>query len=391
MIGMRLLSLLMFLAGSTLAAHCQWEIQNSGTIADLRGIHSVGQGIAWASGTEGTVLRTTDGGNDWQRCTSPPNAEHLDFRGIEAFDSNTAIVMSSGKGPLSRLYKTTDACQSWTLVFTNPDPDGFWDVLRFRFDRVQTPTPDYGEGVLFGEPVNGKFVIYDTRDKGDTWSHGDNPIQMGANSPVRYAKPLQGETLFAASNSAAIAPGVNGPFAFVTGGSSGSRALLLQPHSPLDNGTTWRFSITKLPWAPGKSSGAFSLASRPTGRFGADLMIVGGDYKSPDTPALTAFLPFSVGCCFGLFPQKVIKSSTPPKGYRSSVAYDASARTWITVGPNGTDISTDDGRNWRPLKPSADAPPDIDQHWNALSLPFVVGPHGRIGKLRTGALKPQHK
>ena len=24
--------------------------------------------------------------------------------------------------------------------------------------------------------------------------------------------------------------------------------------------------------------------------------------------------------------------------------------------------------------------------WNALSLPFVVGPHGRIGKLRAGAL-----
>ena len=63
-------------------------------------------------------------------------------------------------------------------------------------------------------------------------------------------------------------------------------------------------------------------------------------------------------------------------------------KTWITVGPNGTDISTDDGRNWRALKPSASEPPDADQHWNALSLPFVVGPHGRIGKLRPDALKP---
>jgi hypothetical protein len=39
------------------------------------------------------------------------------------------------------------------------------------------------------------------------------------------------------------------------------------------------------------------------------------------------------------------------------------------------------------LKPSAGEPPDADQHWNALSLPFVVGPHGRIGKLRPDALK----
>jgi hypothetical protein len=67
-------------------------------------------------------------------------------------------------------------------------------------------------------------------------------------------------------------------------------------------------------------------------------------------------------------------------------------KTWITVGPNGTDISTDDGRNWRALHPDPkfNDPPDADQHWNALSLPFVVGPHGRIGTLRPNAIKP-HK
>jgi hypothetical protein len=72
-----------------------------------------------------------------------------------------------------------------------------------------------------------------------------------------------------------------------------------------------------------------------------------------------------------------------PSGYRSSVAYDAVTKTWITVGPNGTDISTDDGRNWRALHPDAarHEAADADKNWNALSLPFVVGPHGRIGKL----------
>ena len=63
-------------------------------------------------------------------------------------------------------------------------------------------------------------------------------------------------------------------------------------------------------------------------------------------------------------------------------------KTWITVGPNGTDISTDDGRNWLPLKPDPafHEPPDADQHWNALSLPYAVGPHGRIATLRPSAL-----
>jgi len=71
MFGMRLLAILVSLAGSMHVAQCQWEIQNSGSTADLRGIHSVGQGIAWASGTEGTVLRTVNDGKGWQRCATP--------------------------------------------------------------------------------------------------------------------------------------------------------------------------------------------------------------------------------------------------------------------------------------------------------------------------------
>jgi hypothetical protein len=70
------------------------------------------------------------------------------------------------------------------------------------------------------------------------------------------------------------------------------------------------------------------------------------------------------------------------------VAYYVPAKAWIAVGPNGTDISTDDGRNWHALKPTAEESPDADKNWNALSLPFVVGPNGRIGKLNPNALKP---
>ncbi|HEV2214554.1 MAG TPA: hypothetical protein VGR64_04630, partial [Terracidiphilus sp.] len=115
---------------AALPGQSQWALQTSNTTADLRGIHNVGNGVAWASGTSGTVLRTEDGGYVWQSCSIPPGAEKLDFRGIQAFDANTAIVMSSGKGDLSRLYKTTDGCKSWTLLFTNPDaPNGFWDAF----------------------------------------------------------------------------------------------------------------------------------------------------------------------------------------------------------------------------------------------------------------------
>ena len=117
----------------------QWQLQDAHTTADLRGIDNVGDGVAWASGTDGTILRTEDAGFVWQLCAKPPGGEHLDFRAIQAFDNNTAIIMSSGKGDLSRLYKTTDGCQTWKLLFTNPDTDGFWDALQFAPHRTGWP------------------------------------------------------------------------------------------------------------------------------------------------------------------------------------------------------------------------------------------------------------
>ena len=128
-------------------------MENSITKAGLRGIHAVGNGVAWASGSNGTILRTEDGGYMWQSCAMPPGGEKLDFRGIWAWDANTAVAMSSGPGDLSRLYKTTDGCSSWKLLFTNPDKDGFWDAIIFL---------DRDRGLILGDPVDGRFVLFFT-------------------------------------------------------------------------------------------------------------------------------------------------------------------------------------------------------------------------------------
>lgn len=110
---------------------------------------------------------------------------------------------------------------------------------------------------------------------------------------------------------------------------------------------------------------------------------LGGDYTKPDDRTGTSAFSTDAG-------QHWIVSAALPHGYRSAVAYDRDSKAWITVGPNGTDLSTDDGTNWRALKPTPIDAPDADRNWNALSLPYVVGPNGRIGKLSPFALaKPQ--
>jgi hypothetical protein len=346
-------------------AQAQWEMESSGTTADLRGIENVGGGVAWASGTNGTVLRTEDGGYLWQACAVPPGAEHLDFRGVQAFDANTAIVMSSGKGDLSRLYKTTDGCQTWKLVFTNPDADGFWDAVQFK-----RPT-DYpnGEtsGMILGDPVGRSFVIENSVDGGATWK--------------RLALPpgLPDEGVFAASNSALFTDWEDGIELFGTGGPNGSRIFTsCDPCTtrPFDDGS---WNVQPMPiFGRGASVGIFSIAAKLIGP-NVNYVAVGGDYTKPDEIGMAAYS------------EKWLRwnpAKTPPHGYRSAVAYDAASKTWITVGPNGTDISTDDGKNWRTLRPdpTMHEAPDADRNWNALSLPFVVGPHGRIGKLNAQAL-----
>ena len=81
--------------------------QSSLTTARLRGVSAVSSTVAWASGSDGVYLKTTDGGATW-RAGTVPGAEALDFRDVEAFDADTAYLLSIGEGEHSRIYKTTD-------------------------------------------------------------------------------------------------------------------------------------------------------------------------------------------------------------------------------------------------------------------------------------------
>ena len=342
-------------------AHAQWLIQDSHSTADLRGIDNVGSGVVWASGTNGTVLRTEDGGYLWQACSIPPGAEHLDFRGIQAFDASTAIVMSSGKGDLSRLYKTTDGCHTWKLVFTNPDKDGFWDAIAAKGKAI----------AILGDPVGGSFVLEESSDDGMIWGRDQLPPS------------LSDEGAFAASNSALFDEWDDGIELFGTGGPNGARLFVSCDPCTSEPFLKDSWYVQEMPmFGSGSSIGIFSIAAKLIGPS-VSHVAVGGDYSKPDAAGVAAFsekwLRWNV-------------AQTPPHGFRSAVAYDTDTKTWITVGPNGTDISTDDGKNWRALRPdpALHEPPDADRDWNALSLPFVVGPNGRIGKLNPHALDAVH-
>ena len=347
------------LLGGSSAARAQWQIQSSGTRANLRAMHAVNANIAWASGNHGTILRTLDGGSTWQTCQTPPGAGKLDFRSLWAWDADHAMAMSSGPGVESRLYSTHDGCRTWHLVFTNPDANGFWDSLQFDGTRF---------GVILGDPVRGSFTLFVTYDGGNRWTRQLDPC-------LRTMEPKQGA--FAAGNQALAVLPIR-----YSSAQSGS-AVNHQIWFGASGGWLYSFELAPLKFVadtrgeaaenacthvralppPGASSatnGIFAVAFHDA----SEGVVVGGDYAHAQNGAGSA--AYTVD---GLYWQRPLH---PPAGYRSAVAWNATDSSWIAAGPNGSDISWDGGKTWQPLDHGA---------WNSLSLPFAAGPDGRIARL----------
>jgi hypothetical protein len=213
------------------------------------------------------------------------------------------------------------------------------------------------------------FTVFSTGNLGKDWLRQKN---IGLR-----AEPTQ-EGAFAASNSSFIA---------VQFGSGGSGGALVYEVKSFDECTDCSVEANealkqKDAWGTEsvpignhtESSGIFSIAARTKARppYLDDrvLIAVGGDYSNPNDTANTAAIKLA-------YDQPWIASTVPPHGYRSTVQWSESLNLWITAGTSGSDISRDDGKTWRPLD---------DGNWNALSLPFVVGPKGRIARLNPAAI-----
>lgn len=307
--------------------------QNSRTDVPLRGISAVSAKVAWASGAKGTVLRTIDGGATWETLVIA-GADSLDFRDIQAFDQNTAFVLSIGSGDLSRIYKTSDGGNIWQRQFTNSDPKAFYDCFAFW---------DSTHGIAVSDSVDGKFPLIETSN-GMTW----NPVVT-----KKMPSALPNEGAFAASGTCIATFGKNDVW-FGTGGPS-ARVF----HST-DRGKNW--TVAETPILHGAASqGVFSLAFWTD----KDGVAMGGDYKEPGKAEKTAAFTHDGGKTWTV-------ASKAPQGYRSAVAVSA-PRALVAVGTSGADVSHDYGNSWSPM---------FKEDLNALALTgntgWAVGPAGKI-------------
>lgn len=322
--------------------------QLSGCEASLRGVCAVSDSVAWASGSVGTVLRTTDGGASWQRMAVPA-AEELDFRDVEAFSVREALLLTAGQP--ARVYRTTDGGATWSIVHESPHDAAFFDAMAF-WNRKR--------GIAFSDPVDGHLLVITSVDGGATWEE----VPHEGMPPV-----LENEAGFAASGTCLAVAG-GGSVWIGLGGQTDADARVF--HST-DHGSSWR--VTGTPMQAGAAAGIFSIAFDSTGRRG---VAVGGIYNDVDVVERHIAITDNGGESWRLVRDQ------PTRGYRSAVAVVPGTRdrVMIATGPAATDISFDRGGTWQAL---------TDEGWHAVSFArdgspvgWLSGADGRLARIELG-------
>ena len=324
------------------AGSAQWTHQQSGTTARFRAVSAVNATTAWASGSGGAYARTTDGGTTWASSVVP-DASQLDFRDVQAIDANTAYLLSIGPGEASKIYKTSNSGRDWTLQFTNLNPKAFFDAFAFWDSRT---------GIAMSDPVDGHFILIKTTDGGATW----NELP-----PATSPEAMEGDGGFAASGTCIAVQGKSNVWL----GSGGGKVARV--FRSTDGGATWKSAATPIN-AGNASSGIFSIAFKDA-RNG---VIVGGDYRKENEGGNNVAITTDGGATWAL------AKGPRPSGFRSAIAYVPGTRgpIIVSVGPTGSDYSTDNGASWTNLG---------SMGFHAVSFAdrssgWAVGEGGRIGK-----------
>ncbi len=317
-----------------------FEIQKSKTNISLRGISVVDSLTAWASGSNGTFLRTTDGGKTWTN-GKVKGFEPLDFRDIEAFDKNTALIMCVDAPAF--FFKTTDGGKSWKRRYMNRDANIFFDGLAFWDEK---------NGIALSDPIDGRFFIVTTKDGGDSWKEIPS---------INIPKAAKGESAFAASGTAISVYGKELVW-FGTGGGDKAKIYLSD-----DSGKNWR--AMDAPVKSGSSSGVFSVCFKDE----LNGIAVGGDYKNDKDNSSNCVISDDGGLTWQ------IVDKNQPNGFKSCVLWNKDYKFYFATGTSGSDYSIDDGKTWKAIN---------SQSYNSISISktdgscFVVGDHGAIAKVR---------
>lgn len=339
MIKTKFLVLALLISGFVKAQSPRLEMLVTGGKTSIRGLSVVTDNILWVSGSNGTIGKSANGGKNW-KWVVVKGFEKTEFRDIEAFDANMAIIMAAGEP--AYILKTIDGGDSWKVVYENTTKGMFLDAMDFANTR---------KGIVIGDPVNGKIFVAQTEDNGNTWTEiKPDQNKLAADS---------GEAFFAASGSN-VRLFENDEYFMVSGG---KRSRLITNKMVVD-----------LPMVQGKkSTGANSIDIYDNGipdKPGARMIIVGGDFAADSLSTNNCFYSTNGGKTWN-------SPRIPPHGYRSCVEY-LSKKDVLACGLTGVDYSADGGKTWKLISKESF---NVCRIARIGSTIYLAGNKGRIGRI----------
>ena len=265
--------------------------------------------------------------------------EKRDFRDIEAFDANTAVIMAVDVPAM--ILKTKDGGKTWTEVFHNDTKGMFLDAMDFTND---------GNGMVVGDPIDNRLFIATTNNYGDKW--------LALKPENNFYTADTGEAFFAASGTNVKITGnkYNPVIGFVTGGTD-SRLIF--------KGLPFALNIIH-----GKDSqGANSIAINFTV---SKIAIVGGDFNMPASSEknIKLFTIHNGNLYFRLYKHRRMVTEV--------VLHLLQMIRLFVAALTGVDISNDGGINWKLISNESFNVCAKAKKGNAV---FLAGKDGRIGRL----------
>lgn len=152
----KLIPVIFFILFTQLAVAQMFE-QNSGVSVSLNSVSVFDLNNAWVCGANGTVLRTTNGGNNWLNVTGSGIPVNVTL--VNIFAVTPSLVLTAGySGTDTWVWRTTNSGINWQQVFSQTG--GFINALSIKNDST---------GFMIGDPVGGRWSIWKTSNNGAVW------------------------------------------------------------------------------------------------------------------------------------------------------------------------------------------------------------------------------
>ncbi len=143
-----------------------WELKHfdmQAQLESLTGISAVDADTVWTVGNMGTVLKTEDGGQNWE--SLEPLDGYVPYTDVSAVDADTAWIVV---GPV--VLRTTDGGDTW-------ETSGPGSPYSFNAIHAVDAYTAWAVGSTRNAPVTADSIIFKTIDGGGTWVSQESGVE----------------------------------------------------------------------------------------------------------------------------------------------------------------------------------------------------------------------